>query len=1840
MKRINRIVPLCTVAALCLAPFFPGQPWAQPKGFSVSVPAKGSQTVIVPVKTWGRYSVQCRSDQPIAFSVADRRSGIISRDGTPGERNGRVDMFLDIGEYKITTQGPKNATADAVIAAMPFTYAAGSTPSFLVPNKENRLQLRDLEQCSFWFEATTDTTLYVEASGRYLADLRLWRDGDWLVQTQSTGFIARPKPETPLTGLIMTASVPKGNYMVAAYGGKGKDWALKSDDAPLYLQGYLETLNGNVTMAMTIPPKGYVRMQLSSLVRAVVVEEAERNLLVMEISGSGTDSIFAKSATPRMMLSCRGGSRAQTLKISGTPGQPFTLQTLGGTDGISCNTGSSWWVSSVHTGNFRDQLGASGAIIGYRDSVLATGRIIRLDSVFAVCADTISPDKEIAKRFNFLSESMLTAYIWVESEGTYWISPGGVGFGWRFMRYYTSTPPDYKSPDMCEKSGSASLNRGLYILELHPKKKGAASLVIQKTSLLGSVFKTGKELITGPDDNRAWVPQRPCVQFPSVKAKEKYCLNILLNDQNPELAAIQARPLPLDPDVPLAIWCRSGEKIQVPLRLEGKRVVSLTDERGAATPFEMNGKRFDNTATFEPGAYTVVITASSQDFRRLVLRATSQEQMPAEPPPPFPDEKRRSLPTFPRLAAGTPAFLDLDRVHSTPYAFSVGEPGIYRIETSGRLATRLMIRDRFLNFTRTAEANGIGRNALISEYLLSGAYQIVAGTVGKSAGRLGLSAFRNPLVACGTLEPGIDNRNLIPAYSGAAYDVDVPEAGAYKVESAGQKGNFSFRFEDKNGWPFDPAVANGPQNLVLSRGAYHLFSLPAMQDSRRIARLTRNATQRTVKGKGPHALDINTPLSLVWEERNVKSGPAVFTFTVPAPISAVLATTDGFTATLYRSDKDSAIMAWSGKKSMELDMGDYRLTVLPQSKGNHAPFQIAVTTRDLVAGLSYTLSKPQMLRLSMGGTGVAEIGSQGMLDVAGTLYESDAKTVIAKNDDGFLDWNFALSRALRPGRYFLRVESAEGKFTSTTVFMRALVDTLMDTLSCKDSGRVVVKCDLRRRLAVFPLAPADTGDVLACAAQGRSRIGISIEKQRAQGDAWTTVTQGCGESPSLTIPRQAGSRYQFKVWSEGNMDESFELTYISSMAHFASWKDAQGGLSGQPLALGNDYCAWFKLDLADNAPGHFRTSARSNQLTGVGASANVDSLFNNESPAWFAATDRFAWVELRFEEQGRFKVKLDPMRLQKEDTITMPLLGSKPRVFAAPRSSASIGLLSVVSDGARPLAGVVVPVPAAARTLALRGTMVRQDLWIGEGRCATVFLPGDVPRAAVWNALPTQDGTQPAAAITWNELPLEEGGTLNNGAATWKADRPSARMLHFAGRGTEVRARITLPPATAAVVTRRDGSRTIECAFGSEPLVRDFCTDSGDLYLIALQPDVRFTIAAFAVTTGDQATRGEAELVPGRSFQAKMLRDAMLIVPLANNMKRSCRLFSRGAIKAVGWIGPEGRLRPDLYDGEPIGPGGFLTLSTSDGWIKLDLCDAASAAGTIECKWGAPLAPSQPVALDRSSIVKLGDRANWFTFTLRDTQHVNLGAPLPLAAMLLKDGAPINYQEAWDLFNWDLPLPPGAYTLGIHPIVGASIEGGQLTTLFRPLERLAEKQPFTAYLAPGESRLLAFNVAKKDRFGIGLRMARETVQARLYNAEGAVVDQGKQQFVELTKGIYYLWLRVPTGGDGTDVTVFLFGQEPPPNEPPAQLVRWIINGAQGERPAVRTTGGDEPGATDTRPAWQRSLEAQQEQERAVHAQEDGEHSEGEYESEGEGQEGEQQEGEQPDGEQEQSEESE
>ena len=238
-ESLSRLIVLSAVVLSSVLPVFPGNSSREESVFTRTVPSGGVNTIILPVEKWERYSLRTTGEEPVALSVADRRNGIFIRDGAAGERNARIDLFLDIGEYKLQTQGLKTAKGEATVRVLPFTFPSDFKPSYLVPLREINLELRDMQQLAFWFEVDSDTTIYIEATGRCLEDMRLWRNGEWIIETQDYHFTHRITPETPLKGIIAILPGFRRDHG-GVYGGPGLSWSLDSTDYPFYIQYGIE----------------------------------------------------------------------------------------------------------------------------------------------------------------------------------------------------------------------------------------------------------------------------------------------------------------------------------------------------------------------------------------------------------------------------------------------------------------------------------------------------------------------------------------------------------------------------------------------------------------------------------------------------------------------------------------------------------------------------------------------------------------------------------------------------------------------------------------------------------------------------------------------------------------------------------------------------------------------------------------------------------------------------------------------------------------------------------------------------------------------------------------------------------------------------------------------------------------------------------------------------------------------------------------------------------------------------------------------------------------------------------------------------------------------------------------------------------------------------------------------------------------------------------------------------------------------------------------------------------------------------------------------------------------
>src|SRR2546425_13125612 len=85
---------------LAAAPALAAPP-AEPTLSRASVPARGRQEAILTVHAFGRYAVTVASPQGTALQLVDRIAGPGQAQGTTGKTDGRLDVFLDRGEYQV-----------------------------------------------------------------------------------------------------------------------------------------------------------------------------------------------------------------------------------------------------------------------------------------------------------------------------------------------------------------------------------------------------------------------------------------------------------------------------------------------------------------------------------------------------------------------------------------------------------------------------------------------------------------------------------------------------------------------------------------------------------------------------------------------------------------------------------------------------------------------------------------------------------------------------------------------------------------------------------------------------------------------------------------------------------------------------------------------------------------------------------------------------------------------------------------------------------------------------------------------------------------------------------------------------------------------------------------------------------------------------------------------------------------------------------------------------------------------------------------------------------------------------------------------------------------------------------------------------------------------------------------------------------------------------------------------------------------------------------------------------------------------------------------------------------
>src|SRR5262245_6765667 len=128
-----------------------------------TVPARGRQEAVLRVGAFGRYAIRVASPQGTALQLVDRIAGPGETRGTVGKTDGRLDVFLDRGEYQVVTWAHESGSGDARLDVRGFTEQNAPAPPLLVELKPVESTLDDLEQRSYWLDVKERRRVTLEA---------------------------------------------------------------------------------------------------------------------------------------------------------------------------------------------------------------------------------------------------------------------------------------------------------------------------------------------------------------------------------------------------------------------------------------------------------------------------------------------------------------------------------------------------------------------------------------------------------------------------------------------------------------------------------------------------------------------------------------------------------------------------------------------------------------------------------------------------------------------------------------------------------------------------------------------------------------------------------------------------------------------------------------------------------------------------------------------------------------------------------------------------------------------------------------------------------------------------------------------------------------------------------------------------------------------------------------------------------------------------------------------------------------------------------------------------------------------------------------------------------------------------------------------------------------------------------------------------------------------------------------------------------------------------------------------------------------------------------------------
>ncbi len=1654
--------------------------------------AGGLARASLKVGSFGRVSLATRSPAGARLRVVDRMLGALGETGRAGEEDGRLDLFLEQGEYRLEVETPPGTSGQVELVVREFQELSPSPWPTLAENQLVETTLEDFQQRSYWLYVPPGAPpVPIQVAGRAASHVHLWRAGEASAAATEEAEATELASGQPLRVMRLAPALQSGWYQLTVYGGTPLSWSSEQQSFPLFIQVGVPYLTPYLRHQLPASPFGCSFFRTSgdqTLFRLELPTAATASLQVGRYRpeaplspGQHRVSLDKTARVPAVELVTLGEEEGQSIAVCTEHPTPFVLQT-GRHQLAMTATSSSYWLFLAPLGDPRDVPPVTALVTSAKDDAL-------------VAAQAVSLDQQTSwhRTFNLLQPVSL--FLQVRERLSLRVEVEGVEGTATVAPWTTASPLRSKSAHW---PASFSLEAGLYRLTLSPRTPGRAQVTLKGGSLLEGLAASLKLAPVLPEGGTVLVASAPWAQLTLTDLRwgSTYAL------KEPELGEARLiaswQSLPWTTRQPLPLILAPGESRRFPVAVIESVTLQARTSSGQLLPLnaEQGPPQEKLALPMRDGVSWVTVTNTTTQHAWVVIER--------EPAPLLATSV--SVPSADEMARSRPPTLPLAQTVVAParqlYRLEISRPGLYRIESLGPWAAAAVLRTRSGELARS-EADGLGDNFLIQRYLREGLYELAVENRSSYSG-LPVLLQRATLVEGGQLWEGIWRRLTLPADQAVRLALPVKKPGTYGVTARRLGGLVRCRLEDEQGFPVGQPDAPCNFQANLTPGRYRLLLLPEGQERRVKVAVRERETERALVGHGPHPLELGTAVRHVWHEPQDGEPrvPDLFRFSLPAPARVHIRLSEGMEGSLrLLQDPSRPPIRVSADQCTcdQLPAGTWELALTSSTVNNQLPYTLRVETEELVAGSSRTLTSGR-LTLSVGESPITELYSDGEVDVRALVFDASGK-LLASNDDGPDSWDFYLALPLPPGRYTLQVERVGEQWGETRVVMASRQEERLPPWVPQGPHELALSSQLVR----IPLDVPAGADFLFLQGESTHALGLALVGSEGQILAFSQ-----GRQPMLAGRVAAGAPLALLVFSLNQEPAHAKLTAFAgplpptTLAPMSPW--ALTSLAGT---------GWFAGRLA--LPGGALVSLRGHRLFSVTGTAGAPKPVGEEL---LAASGQ----ELLLLSQEP-AVSVEPAVLTPKNPLRFSL-----------REGGPVPVQVTGAGGPALVLARAFPEPVGVSL----GEKPRENPWTVDGLTSAGFA-ATAQRAWCWRARGEQEVSVELSLVPLpppREAPLMAGQlsyVLPPGEGVRVSLPPAPQLL-----------RLLLGQHTVALVEGSKGS--ILSVAAEQPRAEEQTAVGSHVTFWSLGDGGPVGLRVATQKESGWLTQLLGLLFPGASGERPALTEGFWHLPATGGgwlrwalapFPTARRLSVWQAAAPPLLLLPTGEVREGPVLEVPPSGGELLLLQGEE---PLALWLSTGVAGKKpEARETLTLPAQIPLAGERAVRLAAGE---W--------RALNVTARSPVSVRLWSEGQASVEQVLPFGGSWVAPLGPGEAVLALRCLV-ASCQPVELWSTPAPLLKEGVNPPLL--VAPGETRFFQLRLAARRELGIGVRCQPDLCQVLLRSPSGETLGQGPVLMRELLEGSHLLSVTAPAEGEPMWAAVVVLGLTNPPTSPPEELVR-------------------------------------------------------------------------------------